>query len=272
MVEPLREHDPRRMDGYRLTGFICEGEQGVVYAGRSPKGAPVAVKLLHVARPLHADDYEERTPEKLAAQISAVMRAGERCAGGVLDSRLDVPRPYIVTRLIEGPNLFETAREHGPMPEPGLHRLALETAEELAALHKEGYVCGFIKPMDVILNREGPRLTGLGITFKAWDVRRALRDDAVYSWISWMPPELLRMEDSTPAADVYGWGLVVLFAATGGHVFPSDTGPALIYQALFAAPDVTALPAPLRPLVSAALAKDPADRPDITTILAALGG
>ena len=267
MMEPLGEGDPREVDGYRLTGFLGFGDQGRVYAGYAPEGTPVAVKLLHTAGgPLPVPEQEPVAFEELASQVAAAARAGRSCQARVLDARLDVPEPYVVTRFVEGPNLFEMVCEDGALPEDELYRLAFATARELTALHAEGAVCGFIKPLDVIFGLNGPCLTGLGVTLTLKRAPFASRGVAAYSW---MAPEVIQAEDPLPASDVYGWGACLLFAATGWHFFRGDVAQ-ILHQILNARPDLAPLPPPLRPLIGAALAKTPSTRPPTETLLTRL--
>lgn len=64
----------------------------------------------------------------------------------------------------------------------------------------------------------------------------------------------------------------MLYAATGHDPFRAETLGAVMHRVLSVQPDVSPLPPDVRPLVSAALAKDPADRPAARELLLALLG
>src|SRR5262245_35056666 len=85
-----------------------------------------------------------------------------------------------------------------------------------------------------------------------------------------MAPE--RFEPQTgapvePAADIFSWGAVVTFAGTGREPFQAPTAMATAARIVTEEPDLDGLPAGLRSLVAAALAKDPSQRPTARDLL-----
>ncbi|MGH3390022.1 MAG: hypothetical protein ACRDOO_14225, partial [Actinomadura sp.] len=78
----------------------------------------------------------------------------------------------------------------------------------------------------------------------------------------WIAPERLRGVPAGPAADVFCWGLLVSYAATGRHPFGSGELGKRPDRILTLAPDLAGLTEPLRSLVGVALVKDPAARPE----------
>src|SRR6185437_1764835 len=64
---------------------------------------------------------------------------------------------------------------------------------------------------------------------------------------------------------------VLAYAATGNNPFGGGPTPALLYRVVNEAPDLTAVPAKLSPLIQRCLAKDPAERPTPPEILELLG-
>ena len=69
------------------------------------------------------------------------------------------------------------------------------------------------------------------------------------------------------AADIFVWGVTVAYAATGRPPFGAGATNAVLYRVMYADPDITGTPGPLRPLVEAALAKDPQARPTARELL-----
>jgi hypothetical protein len=88
-----------------------------------------------------------------------------------------------------------------------------------------------------------------------------------------MAPERFDPADGrpvTPAADVFAWGAVVAYAATGRTPFAADSAPATAMRILTKPPQLDGISQPLRGLVAAALAKEPEDRPTARALLADL--
>lgn len=125
------------------------------------------------------------------------------------------------------------------------------------------------KPSNVILGPEGPVVIDFGIA-RAVDHMTSSTDLA--GTPAYMSPEQLTDESLTPASDMFSWASTMIFAATGRAAFPASSVPAVLHAVLNGEPDVSGVPQPLRSLVAACLAKDPAARPAADRLLRDLTG
>lgn len=246
--------DPWRLGAYRLAGRLGAGALGVVYEGYDRSGGRVAVTVLH-----------GRPGAGAPAEAAAARRVASSCTAGVLDADLDGPRPYIVSRYVEGPSLRRAGRVFGG---DDLHALAAAVATALTALHDAGVVHRDLTPGNVILGGDGPRVTGFGMapgrvtSLTATGLRTRVP--------SYTAPEVFTGGAAGPAADVFAWGGIVLYAATGEDPFAAGSLGAVMHRILSLDPDLGPLPPLLRPLAAAALAKDPRARPAARDLLIAL--
>ncbi|MFD1931933.1 protein kinase [Nonomuraea mangrovi] len=255
-VAPLRQGDPAAIGAYLVIGLLGEGGQGVVYLGRAPDGRPVAIKVLREG--VAPDD-------RFAKEIAAARRVEPFCVAQVLDASLS-GRPYIVTEYIDGPTLQQAGRHGGAE----LQRLAVATATALAAIHQAGVVHRDFKPANVLLGPGGPRVIDFGIA-RAADAGATVTSGIVGT-PAYMAPEQLAGANVGPPADVFAWASVMVWAATGAPPFGEDTLPAIINRILNNEPQLGDLPHPLRSIVYACLAKDPARRPAMRDVLLRLLG
>ncbi|MBT2232957.1 serine/threonine-protein kinase [Nonomuraea sp. NEAU-A123] len=255
-MEPLLPEDPGAVGPYRLVGRLGEGGQGVVYLAEAPSGGPVAVKVLQDG--LAGDD-------RFAKEVAAARRVEPFCIAQVLDASLG-GRPYIVTEYVDGPSLQQAGRHTGG----DLQRLAVATATALAAIHAAGIVHRDFKPANVLLGRDGPRVIDFGIA-RATDSALTVTSSIVGT-PAYMAPEQLAGAAVGPAADVFAWASVIVYAAGGEPPFGQDALPAVISRILNNEPQLGNLPGSLRPIVYACLSKDPTRRPTMQDVLLGLLG
>lgn len=262
---PLRPGDPQRIGAYRLVGLLGEGGQGAVYQGEAGTGERVAVKLLHAR---FSGDAKAR--ERFAAELALAERVAPFCTARVLDADLDGDRPYIVSEFVEGPSLAETIAAGNTPHGPALERLAIATVTALAAIHEAGIVHRDFKPSNVIMGADGARVIDFGIA-RALDATSTL-SSAVVGTPAYMAPEQISGEKVGTPADIFAWGCTIASAANGIPPFAQDSIPAVMHRILHAQPDLGRLTGPLRDLIAACLAKDPADRPTARQALLRLLG
>jgi serine/threonine protein kinase len=258
-MDPLQAGDPQRVGAYRLLGRLGGGGMGQVFTGRSPGGRLVAVK---VVRPELAGDPDFR--RRFAHEVAAARRVGGFYTAQVVDADPDADPPWLVTAFVPGPSLHQAVSAHGPLPADALSVLGAGLAEGLAAIHDAGLVHRDLKPGNIILAADGPRVIDFGIA-RALDA--AHTSTAVLGTPGFMSPEQARGLHVGPPCDVFALGSVLTYAATGTGPFGSGPAGAIVYRIVHDEPDLTGLPADLADLVAACLAKDPEQRPGLGEIL-----
>jgi serine/threonine protein kinase len=259
---PATERLPGTLGPYRLLDRLGEGGMGVVHLARDRQGRLVAVKVLHV---LSAEDPNAR--RRLGREVETMRRVRSPYVAEVLDADVTGEFPYIVTRFVAGPTLDEMVRNRGPLPGPGLRRLAHGTAEALAAIHAAGVVHRDLKPGNVMLAEDRPIVIDFGIA-QAGDATRLTQTGLVMGTPGYLAPEVIEGQPSSPASDVHCWGATMAFAATGHLPFGGGSYESIFYRIVSGRADLEGVPAPLVPLISAALARDPAHRPSASWLSA----
>ncbi|MFD0664907.1 protein kinase domain-containing protein [Thermocatellispora tengchongensis] len=102
----------------------------------------------------------------------------------------------------------------GPRRGGALDRLAIATATALAAIHRAGILHRDFKPANVLMGPEGPVVIDFGIA-RALDTPGATATGMTMGTPSYLAPEQLTTGDVSPAADVFAWGVTMVFAASG---------------------------------------------------------
>ncbi|MEQ4719438.1 serine/threonine-protein kinase [Nonomuraea sp. B19D2] len=253
----LIDGDPQRLGGYWLAGRLGAGGQGVVYEAYAEDGRRVAVKVLH------GDQASQ-----LAREAAAAQRVAEFCTAPVIEARLDGPRPYIVSEYVEGPSLRRAVAGGRRFTGGDLHRLATAVATALTAIHDAEVIHRDMKPDNVLLGPDGPRVIDFGVARTAEMSLTAT--GLVTGTPTYMAPEVFGGHRAGMPADVFAWGGIVLYAATGEDPFHAESLGGVMHRVLSDNPDLSVLPASLRVLVAAALAKEPLERPTARQLLLSL--
>ena len=259
---PATDHLPRTLGPYRLQDRLGEGGMGVVHLARDPEGRAVAVKVLH---PLGSEGVNAR--RRLAREVETMRRVRSPYVAEVLDADVTGEFPYIVTRFVTGPTLDEMVRTRGPLSGPGLRRLGHGMAEALTAIHAAGVVHRDLKPGNVMLSDDRPIVIDFGIA-QAGDATRLTQTGLVMGTPGYLAPEVIEGEPSSPASDVHSWGSTMVFAATGHLPFGGGSYETIFYRIISGRADLSGVPGPLVPLISAALARDPSHRPSASWLSA----
>src|SRR5580692_2575725 len=203
-MDSLKPGDPASVGGYRLLGRLGTGGMGQVFLGVSPSGRRVAVKLIH---PVHAGAAQFR--QRFAREIDAARRVGGFHTASVVDADPQADPPWMVTAYIDGPSLQEDVDRAGPLPTEGVRALGAGLAEGLAAIHASGLVHRDLKPGNVILAADGPRIIDFGIARAADATTGITTTGVVVGTVAYMSPEQIRGEVAGPASDVFSLGSVL---------------------------------------------------------------
>ncbi|MET9377247.1 PQQ-binding-like beta-propeller repeat protein [Streptomyces sp. NPDC002992] len=264
MLSPLTHTDPAAIATYRLLARLGSGGMGTVYLARTPGGRTVALKTMHARL---AAEAGFRTRFRLETDAARII--GARHGAAVVDADPLAETPWLATEYVLGPPLDDAVALCGRLPEATVRALGAALAGGLAQLHSSDVVHRDLKPSNVLVTAYGPKIIDFGIARAAGD-DHLTRTGAAAGTPAFMSPEQAGGLEHTPAGDVFALAGVLVFAATGHGPFGTGAPADLLYRVRYAEPDLTDVPEPLLPLLTACLSKDPSARPtttDLTTHL-----
>ncbi len=236
---------------------------GVVYLARDSEHRSVAIKVL---RPSVAGDPNAR--RRLAREVETMRLVRSPFVAEVIDTDVTGNMPYIVTQYVPGRTLDEFVREEGPLRGAPLARLACGLAEALIAVHGAGVVHRDLKPGNVMLVNGQPVVIDFGIA-QALDSTRLTMTGMFMGTPGYLSPEVIEGQQSSRASDVHAWGATVAFAATGRAPFGTGSYETIFYRIVNGSPDLVGVAAPMLPLLTAALGREPSRRPSAEQLSAA---
>jgi len=261
---PLSAEDPRTIGEFRLHARLGAGGMGRVYLASSPGGRAVAVKVVH---PHLARDTAFLG--RFRREVAAALAVNGGYAVPVVATGPDDDPPWLATAYVPGPSLHEVVSANGPMPQHAVLKLTAGLAEALRVIHDCGLVHRDLKPGNVLLATDGPRVIDFGIA-RALDGTVLTSAESLLGTPSFMSPEQAQGRPAGPASDVFSLGGVVYFAATGHYPFGTGHPAAMLFRIVHGEPELERMPPGLRDLTAACLAKDPAQRPAPAQLAAAL--
>ncbi len=256
-MPPASPSSPSRIGPYRVIRKLGSGGMSQVYLAVSRRLRPVAVK---VARPELAADPGFRT--RFRTEVAAAQAMNATYTAPFVGADPDAPQPWLATAYIPGPSLDAAVKDPGPLPEGTLRMLGGGLVEALAAIHRAGVVHGDLKPSNILLTSDRPRIIDFGIS-RAIDASRAPSGRPPDGTPEYMSPEQADGGDITPASDVFALGSVLVYAATGAPPFGSGRAEAVLSRVVHAPPTLDGVPTGLLSTLTACLDKDPARRPSV---------
>jgi outer membrane protein assembly factor BamB len=264
-MDSLTATDLRTAGEFRLLARLGSGGMGQVFLASSLAGRIVAVKVIH--RELCQDTEFVR---RFRNEVEAAQKVSGWYTAPVVAAGVDDNPPWLATAFVPGPSLDDIVTRHGPLPLPAVWRLAAGLAEALRAIHAAGLIHRDLKPANVLLAPDGPRVIDFGISRTVTDTRLTATG-AIIGTLSYMSPEQVQALETGPVSDTFSLGSVLAFAASGAAPFSGSPGApsaSVMYRIVHGEPDLGAVPAEIRGLVEACLAKDPRQRPDLGRVAA----
>ncbi|MCA2212056.1 serine/threonine-protein kinase [Jidongwangia harbinensis] len=261
----LDRDDTARVGPYHLLGVLGQGGMGTVYLARDAAGRQVAVKVVR-AELAHDQGFRRR----FRSEVNRARQVPPFCTAEVLDADPDHDPPYLVVEYVDGPSLYAVVQRQGPLTGTALHSLAVGVATALTAIHGSGVIHRDLKPGNVLLTLGGIKVIDFGLARALEATSPHTVTGHMVGTISYMAPERFEAEARSrvsPAADIFSWGAVVAFAATGRTPFGADSVPGTAVRIMTQPPDLTGVPMSLREPVARALAKQPHDRPTARELL-----
>ncbi|MEU0989714.1 bifunctional serine/threonine-protein kinase/ABC transporter substrate-binding protein [Streptomyces sp. NPDC005953] len=256
-LQRLLPTDPSTIAGYRLLGRLGAGGMGVVYLGRTDTGELAAVKVTHSDQ---AEDPDFRA--RFRREVETARQVSSPWAVPVTAADPDAPEPWLATAFVPGPSLAEAIAAHGPLPTRSARLLGAAIARALAAVHTAGLVHRDVKPGNVLLAVDGPRLIDFGIARSTGDTALTATD-MVVGTPGFLAPEQAeaRGAEIGPPSDVFALGCLLVYTVTGRLPFGTGAVDALLYRTVHDDPDLSGIEHDLATLLGACLAKDPQQRP-----------
>lgn len=260
--------------GTEVGRIVTASPWGVLFAARdAAEGGPCAVGVLHprlMAVPGLGEGFVEAAEEARRHPHPALVEV--RRAG------VDRGLAYVVSEWLDGhdaASLLRRCRVRGRMPLRLALSLLLDAGDALARLHARGALHGRLAPDRLFLTRAGHfKLIGLGLRDRhPWPLPEGIDHYA------FLAPEQVLGASSRAATDVYTLALVLVSCVAGVNPLRrasrNRSADAILegdHRIRGGRLDtvLAELPEALRPVVEAALAVDPGERPALDRLRAAL--
>ena len=254
---------------YRIESVLGIGSMGIVYVARHlAVGKRVALKVL---RQQFVQDAE--VTQRFAAEATAATAIGNAHIVDTLDfGKLQNGSAYQVMEFLEGQMLSEALRRERRMPLERILNIARQVAVGLGAAHEAGIVHRDLKPDNVFLvareqSSDFVKILDFGIAKFGVGQNDLTHAGAVFGTPNYMAPEQALGKATSPATDIYAFGVILYEMATGAVPFQGESPIAVLTRHATEPPEplgkrVKGVPARFQKLVQRCLAKDPADRFD----------
>ena len=244
---------------YQLSSRVAIGGMGEVWQATDLViGRTVAIKILK-------DEYlgDPGFLERFRAEARHAALVNHEGIANVFDYGEEDGSAYLVMELVPGEALSTILERERVLSTDRVLDIVAQTASALHAAHSAGLVHRDIKPGNLLITPDGRvKITDFGIARIADQVPLTATGQ-VMGTVQYLSPEQASGHPASPTTDIYSLGIVAYEALAGRRPFTGESQVAIaMAQINEIAPDLPVTVAePVRNLVFACIAKNPADRP-----------
>ncbi|MEU7573356.1 serine/threonine-protein kinase [Micromonospora sp. NPDC049240] len=258
----------RNIGGYELVKPLGSGGMGEVFFAVSPTADRVALKVIkqHLIE-------KPTVRERFAAEVDSLRLVFGSRVAQLEDADTTGDPAWLAVEYVPGANLRQHVDARGPLPLPLAAMVGAMLADGLAKVHQVGLLHRDLKPQNIILGPDGPKLIDFGLAVLIDREHYLTEVGAIVGTPAYMSPEQVRGErDLTAAVDIYGLAATLVFALTGHGLYPPTNSWNLLLRITDPAdlPDLSGVPAELVQVLGTMLAFDPTARPGLDAVRARL--
>ena len=251
---------------YQLSSRVAIGGMGEVWQATDLViGRTVAIKILK-------DEYlgDPGFLERFRAEARHAALVNHEGIANVFDYGEEDGSAYLVMELVPGEALSAVLERERVLPADRVLDIVAQTAMALQAAHAAGLVHRDIKPGNLLITPDGRvKITDFGIARIADQVPLTATGQ-VMGTVQYLSPEQASGHPASPTTDIYSLGIVAYEALAGRRPFTGESQVAIAMAQINETPPElpSTVPEPVRNLVYACIAKNPADRPSSAAHLA----
>ncbi|MEU4999631.1 protein kinase [Streptomyces sp. NPDC021622] len=259
----MRDSSPRRIGPYTTLARLGAGGMGEVFlarpAARTDFGVADLVAVKAIRNELATDDTFRRRFRR-EAEVAASVEGP--FVARLVASDADGEVPWLATEYVAGPTLSQAVRGHGPLPAGAVAALGAGIAEALTVVHAAGALHRDLKPGNVLLGEEGPKLIDFGVA-RVQAATTMTRSGLLVGTPGFMSPEhVAGGRHVVAASDVFCLASVLAYAVTGEDPFGDGPMAAVLYRVSQADAQLGDMPVELKDVLTACLAREPGGRPE----------
>jgi eukaryotic-like serine/threonine-protein kinase len=281
---PMALTSGTKLGPYEIQSPLGAGGMGEVYRAKDTRlDRTVAIKVL----PAHLSSNPElrQRMEREARAISALQHSNI-CTLHDIGSQDGTQ--FLVMEYLEGQTLAERLKK-SPLSLDQVVKIGCEIADALEKAHQRGIIHRDLKPANIMLTKAGAKLMDFGLakpeiaigskaveaftpstpTMNLASLTAAAspltQKGSIVGTFQYMAPELLQGGEADARSDLFSFGCVLYEMITGRRAFEGKSQLSVFSAILEKDPEPISVSQPLAPplldrVVSACLAKDPADR------------
>lgn len=266
----------KKIGKYEILSILGKGAMGIVYKALDPDiNRQVAIKTVRFD--LAADQSGTASSEEIMQRFIREAQAAGRLSHPNIITIYDVGREkdltYIVMQYIEGPSIQRMIAQGDRLSIQKVVTIMDQVCSALNYAHQNGIIHRDMKPGNILLDKDAkPYICDFGVA--RIDTSTLTQSGTAVGTPSYMSPEQVMGKKVDKRTDIFSLGCILYEVLTGRRPFEAESITTVIYKIINEEPPALTevkkgLPLGFERIISKALAKDPNERYQSCSLLAA---